>query len=90
MCEKHQITDGDRDAAAQVCASERDTIEPPRDDRRPSFIERFCVTDAPADLDEVEAAIDAEPRRPWERLAPLAILGFIVGFWGTVIWVFVH
>lgn len=50
-----------------------------------SFIERFLVAEAPPELDEVEAAIDAEPRQWWEGWARLGLLVFVVGFWVLVI-----
>lgn len=50
-----------------------------------SFIERFLIADAPPDLDEVEAAIDAEPRQGWERWARLGLVVFTMLFWILVI-----
>lgn len=50
-----------------------------------SFIERFVVAEAPPELEEVEAAIDAEPRQGWERWARLGLLAFSLGFWVVVI-----
>lgn len=46
-----------------------------------SFIERFLVAEAPPELDDVEAAIDASPTHWWERWARVGIILFLVGFW---------
>lgn len=46
-----------------------------------SFLETFLVADAPPELDEVEAAIDAEPPVWWVRWARLGVILFTLGFW---------
>lgn len=86
MLQKNSSAPRDRDASTiPPVPAAGGSAEPDRN-RRPSFLERFLVCDAPADLDDVEAAIDAEPRSAWESLAPVAVLGFLIGFWGGLIW----
>lgn len=50
-----------------------------------SFIEHFLVDDAPPELEEVEAAIDAEPRPWWVRWVRLGAVALSLGFWALVI-----
>lgn len=50
-----------------------------------SFIENFLVDDAPPELDEVEASIDAEPRPWWVRWVRLGAVALSLGFWVLVI-----
>jgi hypothetical protein len=55
-----------------------------------AFLRRIrneLIGDAPADLDEVEAAIDAESRPWWITLVRLALLAYTVGFWLVIGWV---
>jgi hypothetical protein len=49
-------------------------------------VRKAIVEEAPEDLDQVEAAIDAEPRSPWIGLIRLALLAYAVGFWLTIAW----
>ncbi|NLH80920.1 MAG: hypothetical protein GX458_08780 [Phyllobacteriaceae bacterium] len=51
-----------------------------------SFIENFWVADAPEELEEVEAALDAEPPQAWEAWARRGVVAFVVAFWGLMIW----
>lgn len=55
-----------------------------------SFIETFWIADAPEELEEVEAALDAEPPAGWEGWARRGVVLFTVVFWGLVIWAFVR
>jgi len=55
-----------------------------------SFIESFWIADAPEDLEEVEAALDAEPPQPWEAWARRGVVGFTIAFWALLIWLFVR
>jgi hypothetical protein len=47
---------------------------------------RSIIEDAPDDLDEVEAAIDREPKPQWLGLVRLALLAYTVGFWVALAW----
>ncbi len=49
-------------------------------------VRKAIVEDAPDDLDEVEAAIDAEPRSGWVGIVRLALVAYSVGFWLTIAW----
>lgn len=75
MCEV-----GDRENRVQNYGDPRSCID------GISFIENFWIADAPEELDEVEAALDAEPVEEWEGWARRGVLLFTIGFWGLLIW----
>lgn len=90
MTEKPEPPSRDENQSASSRPTDGSTPDRCDDVAQESFIERFWVADAPADLDEVEAEIDAEPTRPWERSARIAVLVYLIGFWAFVIWLLVR